>query len=352
MTVELDRRKVLRMLAAAPVVPGALSQLLFACNNKKNDAGAAGAPGEKAEPFGDQKPAEIPWNGKRRHYDLIDNLSFASLRNEGLLVDFGTSDYLKYTLGGWRTGWGRFFLRDGVAYTHVVGVTTRLYFPWDRSEDLVVRFRAKPFGGDFFSLYMNNKDVQRVDLTKSDWNTYSVKIPASKVVAGENYMLMRWNSTEKVAGENLAAAMDHIHVVPASRAEEGGVLPTQTTISGKARSGKDEAPALLLASGMTLSYWVQVPEDEPLLGFNLGLVDASSGSADMKVRVTARADGSQPAELLSKTLSGEGSFTPEGIDLAGLGGKVVRLDVEATSPSSSQARAALVQPALFTKPIP
>jgi len=145
-----------------------------------------------------------------------------------------------------------------------------------------------------------------------------VKIPGSTVGDGENYMLMRWDTTEKVAGENLAAAMDHIHVVPASRAEEGGVLPTQTTISGKARSGKDEAPALLLASGMTLSYWVQVPEDEPLLGFNLGLVDASSGSADMKVRVTARADGSQPAELLSKTLSGEGSFTPEGIDLAGL----------------------------------
>ena len=348
MKVDKDRRKVLRFLVAAPVVPGAVGAFLASCSGKKNEAGAA-KEGEVAKPFGGGEPVVIPWKGRFRHYGLIENLSFASLLNEGLLIDFGTTDYFKYTLGGWRSGWGRSFVREGVAYTHVTGVTTRVYFHRDEAEDLVIRFRAKPLGGKYFSLYMNNKPIQRVDLTKADWHTYSVKVPAAQVRKGENYMLLRWDGTAKVAGEDLAAGMDYIHVVPASRTEAGGVLPTHTAVAGKAKAGGDEAPALLLAAGTTLSYWMQVPDEESLLGFNVGLV--GEVGSDMSLKVTARTDDAAPAEIVSRTLTKDdaGKFRPESADLASLRGKVVKLDIAASSQAASNARVALVEPGLYVK---
>lgn len=348
MKVDRDRRKVLKLIAATPVLPGAVAGALASCSNKKNEAGAAEA-GKVAKPFGGGEPVVIPWKGKFRHYDLIENLSFASLKNEGLLIDFGTTDYFKYTLGGWRSGWGRSFVREGVAYTHVVGVTTRIYFHWDRSEDLVARFRAKPFGGKYFSLYFNNKPVQRVDITKNEWSTYPVKIPSSLVREGENYVLMRWDATDKIAGEDLAAAMDYIHLVPSALADRGGVLPTHNAVGGKARAGKDEAPALLLGAGMTLSYWMQVPDEPSLLGMSAGLLGEKP--PDMSLRITARADGAEPVELVSRTLGGAeaGTFRPEAAQLMALRGKVVRLDVEASSTTQGDARLALVEPGIYVE---
>ncbi|MBW2261977.1 MAG: sulfatase [Deltaproteobacteria bacterium] len=348
MKVDTDRRKVLRLFAAVPVMPGAVGAVLASCSSKKNEAGAA-EEGEVAKPFGGGEPVVIPWKGRFRHFGLIENLSFASLLNEGLLIDFGTTDYFKYTLGGWRTGWGRSFVRDGVAYTHVTGVTTRVYFHRASAEDLVVRFRAKPLGGKHFSLYMNNKPIQRVDLTKPDWHTYSVKIPSGQVRKGENYMLLRWNGTAKVAGEDLAAGMDYIHIVSAARADDGGVLPTHSAVAGKARAGGDEAPALLLAAGMTLTYWMWVPDEESLLGFNVGLVGKSP--ADMSLKVTAHTDGASPAEIVSRTVKAAeaGGFHPASADLAPFRGKVVKLDIEAFSTTASNARLALVEPGLYVK---
>jgi arylsulfatase A-like enzyme len=350
MTVDKERRRILRLLASAPLWPGAVIGVLASCKNK-NEAGAAGG-GKVAEPFGGGEPVEIPWKGKFLECDLVENLSFASLRNEGLLVDFGTTDYFKYALGGWRTGWGRSFIRDGVAYTHVTGVTTRLYFHWDRSEALVVRFRAKPIGGKYFSLYMNDKPVQKVDLTSNEWAVYSIEIPSSSVRAGENYLLLRWDATQKSAGEDLAGAMDYIHLLPASLSDRKSILPTHSAVGGKARAGKDEAPALLLAGGMSLGYWIEVPRDEPLFGFNLGLV--GKDAPEMSLKVSASTDGSGPVELFSRTIQGTeaGKFRPEGVDLSPLRGKVVRLDIAALSGAPTEARLALVEPGLYTKSPP
>jgi len=349
MTVDRQRRMVLKVLAAAPLAPGALAGLLASCSGRKNEAGAAGD-SLIGQPFGGGEPVEIPWKGKHRHFDLVDNLSFASLRNEGLLVDFGTTDHFKYTLGGWRTGWGRSLVRDGVAYTHVAGVTTRVYFHWARSEDIVVRFRARPFGGKYFSLYMNDRPIRKVDILKPEWETYPVDVAAASVRKGENYMLLRWDATVQEGGEDLAGAMDYIHILPASQTQKGGVLPTHTAVAGKVKSGGDEAPSLLLGAGMGLTYWLQVPRDEPLLGFTAGIV--GKGSPDMTLEVAACCDGAEPVRLVSRTFKGveAGKFRPEGVDLAAFRGKNVRIDLDASSAGSGDGRIALVGPGLYTKP--
>ncbi len=353
---DLDRRRILRLLATAPVMPGTIAGVIAACSGKKKGGEVLPAGGEAAKAFGEVKPHELPWKGMFRHFDLHEGISFASLRNEGLLVDFGTTDCFKYTLGGWRAGWGRSFARDGTSYTHVTGVTTRLFFHWDAQEEIVVRFRAKPFGGRYFSLYMNGKPVQKVDLAKSDWETYSVSVPAASVKAGENAMLLRWDATRTEAGEDLAGAMDWIHVLPSGAAAAGSssILPTQNEVVGKARSGSDEAAALLLAAGMGLTYWMDVPEAGPILGFNLGMVNQGRAAApDMELEVTARADGEQPVSLLSKRLKGSdaGRFEPVTADLLAFRGKVARLDVRARSQEPTEARVALVTPGVFVKPL-
>ncbi len=354
MTVDMDRRRVLGVLASVPIVPGAVASLLAACSGKKK-AGDQNASGStEVKPFGDVEPEQIPWKDMYRGYDMMDRINFASLKNEGLLIDLGTSDFFKYTLGQWRTGWGRSFVRDGVGYTHIVGVTTRLFFPWDKSEDLVIRFRAKPFAGTFFSLYLNEQAIQRVDLKSAQWETYSVSVPAKNVKAGENYMKFRWDRTENVAGEDLAAAMDYIHIVPATASDVGGVLPTHSTVVGKARAGKDEAPALLLASGMTLTYWLRVPEGQPMLGMNLGILPPAGGVAapDMSVTAVAFTDGVPASELISHSCQGAeaGTFSPRAADLSGMAGKVVRLDVSVDASAATDARVALVQPGIYVMP--
>lgn len=274
--------------------------------------------------------------------------------DQGLFIDFGTTDYFKYTLGGWRSGWGRSFIRDDVAYTHAVGTSSRIYFYLDGSRELAIQFRAKPFGSTFFSLYLNNKTIEKVDLKSADWATYSVNIPADRVKTGINYILIRWNRTENVAGEALAAAIDYIRILPGPDKAEGNPLPSHTAVSSELSSGENRTSTLLLAAGMSLGYYLQVPSDEPLLGFNLGMVgsDMDKPAVDMKLEVTAVTDNSEPRMLLSKTVkpSEIGKLFPVGIDLSALKDQVIRLDLSASTSADTKARLALVGPALYTKP--
>lgn len=343
--------------------------LLTSCGGKKASSGTPSVEAEtpifkallgKGEK---EKPVEepIPWQGRFKSYDLLQNLSFASLYGRGLLVDFGTSDFYKYTLGGWRTGWGRNRERDGVLYTHAVGDSARVYFPWNKQEDLLIRFRALRFGARFFSLYVNDKPVQKVKLTRANWQVYTAEVPAERVRAGENYMLFRWDRTRREGDENLAAGMDYIEILPrtavsadAGAAAESGPLPRQATITANVRSGEQEVSALMLAGGARLSYLLRVPAPKPQLGFNLGLVPdkAEAAPPDMTLEVEAVADGRGPVKLLSHTVRGTeaGAFSPLAADLGKLEGEVVRLELRVSAAAAGKARLALLGPALYVEP--
>ena len=348
-----------------------MTSLLASCGGEKASSGTPSAEADKPilkALLGDENeeedpPAEVvPWEGKFRAYDLLENVSFAHLLGAGLRIDFGTSDYYKYALGGWRTGWGRNRQRDGVLYTHAVGDSARIYFPWPKSEDLLIRFRLQRFGARFFSLYINNKDVQKVNLTRADWETYTAEVPAELIRAGENYMLLRWDRTSREGHESVAAGVDTIEILPRAAAEAdagagaagSGIPAGQAAITADIDSGKQRVSALVLPAGSRLSYLLQVPEKRPLLGFRLGIVPDKSEKAvsDMTLQVQAMADGREPAKLLSYTLKGKqaAEFAPVGVDLKALAGEVVRLELRVSSFASSRARLALLSPAIFVEP--
>ena len=343
------RRKVLRVLAATPLLSGTAAGLLGGC-----DGDSKGQAVEPA-PLAPVTPPEAPWAGRRVERGLVDHLNFASLHRDGLLIDFGSTDSFKYTFGGWRSGWGKHLERDGVAYTHATTATSRIHFHWDTQEALTVRFRLRREGSRFFSLYLNSKPVEKVDITRVDWTTYESTIPAELVKPGTNHMLLRWQSTTPAMGENVAAAVDFIHIAPKdTAAPKVEALPRHRSLVRNIGS----TPALLLAPGTTLSYWMVPPErGEPLLGFTAAPVarqeapaadGAPAGANPLKLTVTAHVDGDSPKELLSATVGGSAP-QPLAAPLTGFTGEAIRLDISVTGGAESTGRVALAEPAVYVR---
>ncbi|MGD8860723.1 MAG: sulfatase [Myxococcales bacterium] len=371
--VDEGRRKVLRLLATTPLLSGATVGLLGGCEGDsagESNQPAPGIPGSQRAKEGSDpaakspvQPREAPWAGRRAERSLIDQLSFASLSSAGgLLLDFGSTDSFKYTFGGWRSGWGKHVSRDGVSYTHATTTTSRIYFPWDKSEALKARFRIQRVASKFFSLYVNSKPVEKVDITRVDWTTYESTIPAELVQAGVNHVLLRWETTTPAMGEDVAAAVDYVHFAPVDApAPKESELPRHASLVGKV----GDSDALLLGAGTRLSYWMQVPEKgKPMLGFIAAPVasdDAGEGKSEAKPEakteanteakplslvVTAHRDGESPEELLTAEIGGT---APQALaaTLAGLTGEPVRLDL---SVRGSAGRVAVVEPTVYVEP--
>lgn len=370
MSGDRQRRKVLRILATAPFVPSAVAGFVAGCESDSKDApGQAAAEGQGASETAAPVQLEGPWKGKAVHHDLVEHLSFASLAKDGLWIDFGTTDAFKYTLGGWRTGWGRNLSHAGVDYTHAIGKSSRIYFHSDGAQDVVARFRIKRVGATFFSLYVNNEPVKKVDITKVDWHTYNAEVPASLLKKGINQILFRWEKTTKAMGEEVAAAVDHVHLAHAGRASE----KLSHASLAKQLKGKDgQTSALLLPAGATLSYWMQVPHGAPMLGFDALVLAGDSGAkadkapADkaaggpgdkaktsaagepMGVHVQVVADGAAPVTLIDETVEPGKTHKPLAAGLEKLSGQVVRLDVSAKT--GGKDKVALLKPSIYVNP--
>jgi arylsulfatase A-like enzyme len=332
------RRNVLRALAGVPLLPGVLAA---ACKKGEGERRVVELPGHEAGPgaateaaaaaAGPSEPVPassgLPWAGKFPEFDLSARVGFAVLRREGLWIDFGTTDAAKYTLGGWKTGWGRLHEREGVRYAHAVTTTSRVFFPWETAEELVVRIRIKRFGATYGSSYLNDQDVIRVDLPSDDWDVRTFRLPADKVQAGENQLMFRWSGTQDVAGEALAAAVDWIHIASAARAEAAAAAEplTQELVRGLPPGEANAPRALRVPMGGGLSYPLEVP-DEPS---ELGLVLAAAGPGNATLTVRAAADGAAPVELTREELAAGADPRPVSIDLTPLRGRVIRLDLAA-----------------------
>ncbi len=348
--VDKGRRQVVKLLAT---LPGA--GLLNACDDCSGDSSSEPANPANPEARGPVQPESAPWAGRRPERSLIDRLSFASLQRDGLLIDFGSTDSFKYTFGGWRSGWGRRVERDGVSYTHATTTASRVHFHWGRSEALEVRFRIQRVASTFFSLYVNGSPHERVDISRVDWTTYETTIPAEMVKEGVNHLLFRWETTTPAMGEDVAAAVDFIHIAPADAGSPSlEDLPRQASLLGNI----GESPALLLGAGTTLSYWMQVPgAGSPMLGFTAARVaaEASQGAAEpaepLSLTITAHVDGVLPAEIVAAEI---GDVQPETLagPLDALRNEAIRLDISVSGPEGTPDRVALVEPTLYVEPEP
>jgi choline-sulfatase len=310
----------------------------------------------KVEPAFATTPAAVPEDqpgkaqGMRAHLNLQNLVHLADVDQGGLFVDFGTPARMKYTIGHWKTGFGKDGADKGpetgraggdTTWTRV-GATGRVYMPLATMPSApgaarTLRFRLKPLGTKNMQLFVNGKQLPVVRLNEArTFASYDVEVPADVIVNGENQVMLRFGGTSKVDGEDVAAELDYIRVlpsaVPAAAAVQPGaqpgtqpaadtaVLPAYADLVQDVSIGSVKRRALALRAPATLSYYVEVP-DQAQLSLRVGQSEGTGAVA--KVRI--QAEGGEAEEVFTQTLKAE--WQDQLVPLARFAHRVVRLDL-------------------------
>jgi choline-sulfatase len=314
-----------------------------ACNEPAPAAPTAPEP-PKAEPAFAATPAAVPADqpgssqGMRAHLNLLNLAHLADVDQGGLFLDFGTPARMKYTIGHWKTGFGKDGSDNGVTYTHV-GSTGRVYLPLTADSAHTLRFRIKPIGTQNMQLFVNGKSLPVVKLSGSAFASYDVEVPANVIQPGENQLLMRFGGSTKVDGEDVAAAIDYIRVLPSpgagaaaadpsAAAASDEALPTYDKLVQDLTIGSIKRRALVLRAPASLSYYVDVPE-QASLSFRVGQSQGSGARA--KVRV--QPEGGAEETIFDQPLNA--AWQDQVISLARFAHTLVRLDFAAEGDNAS-----------------
>lgn len=288
----------------------------------------------------DTVPSDQPGHGRtlRAHLNLLNLAHMADVYQDGLFIDFGTPARNKYTVGNWRTGWGKDGVENGVPYSYVASNAGRVYLPLPTDRAVKLVFRLKAIGTGMMQLYLNNKPLPATPVRKGEgFATYEVKVPRKLVKEGENYLLLRLGDTVKRNGEEVSVAVDYLHVVPDSVAGSGadgpvyaksgtatdsvganerlpryGRLVQDVELSGTRRK------ALELAAPGTLSFHVHVPKDA-----QLSLRAGAPSGTGLTAKVTVTPEHGSARTIWEKPLSG--SWQDATVSLAEYAGQVVKL---------------------------
>jgi choline-sulfatase len=298
-------------------------------------------------------PAAVPEDqpgkgqGMRAHLNLQNLVHLADVDQDGLFVDFGTAARMKYTIGQWKTGFGKDGVdKDGtgndVTWTRV-GSTGRVYLPLVPGAARTLRFRLKPLGTQNLQLFIAGKPLPVVRLAGAHgFANYDVEIPAELIANGETQVLLRFGGTSKVDGEDVAAAIDYIRVLPggaapvaaadpgatpaanaapaAPAATDDASLPYFATLVQDVTVGSAKRRALVQRAPMVLSYYVDVPEHASL---SLRVGQAAGSGATAKVRI--QPEGGDAQLLLDQPLKGD--WHEQVISLESFAHQIVRLDL-------------------------
>jgi arylsulfatase A-like enzyme len=292
------------------------------------------------------EPLTDPREGFDVRLDLADHLHLADVEHQGLFIQFGTPARNKYTLGNWRTGWDRDDVEDGRPFTWVGGSPTRMYLHLDRPSQLRIGFRARPNRSDRFSLYVNDHAIERLDLP-SGWSEQWLTVDAAHTIAGENAIKLIHQTTSGAR----AFALEWMRIVAGPEAPatgEGFAAPTLAALRRRVTIDDRELPALVLRAPGRLSWFLELPP-AATLGFSLGLTAGEAAAA--RVRVTDAIDG-EPHEVYQADLTAAPAWRNGQIDLAGSGGRVVRIDleVEARGEGSELPTVAFATPSIMSRP--
>ena len=267
------------------------------------------------------RPAQAA--GLVMQHDLLELSHLADIDHHGLFIDFGGPARHKYTVGNWNSGW----LSDGadgdVSFTNV-GETGRVYFPMTEPGHVTLRFQMKPVGSHRMQLFVNGRAQEGVVLTDGDqFRTYDVRVSADRLHRGENYLLLRFGGTSPVNGENVAAQMASIRVIPGEPTEDESFAPPQwDTLVSAVELGGVERQALAFRAPTTLSYYLEVPQTGRLV-FGVG---AEGDVANLMARVHVTPEGGETNEIFHA--HPQTHWDDQALSLDGYAGQVVRLDLE------------------------
>ncbi len=279
-------------------------------------------------------------------FALRDHLHLADVDHHGQYLEFGSAARFKYTLGGWRSGWGADVEEQGTTFTWATASPARVYFHLEQATPFTLIFRARRGAADRFSVYVNDQPLTRVDLSEG-WSEQRVAVDVAKARAGENSLKLVHSGRDE--GTN-AFALDSIRVVPgAGEPATGGdfVAPTADSLLRSVSVGGQERPSIVLRTPARLAWFVQVPEGASL-GLGSGLVEGSSAV----VRVHATDASTGRAERLHRVelaQSGAGAgWRDDVVDLGAYGGKVARIEVDVEA-EGGVAEVALAAPAILAR---
>lgn len=272
-------------------------------------------------------PSDQPGASKahRAHLNLLNLTHLADVHHHGLFVDFGTPARAKYTVGGWRTGWGEDGGEGDDRFTYLASTTGRVYLPIDEKGPVTLRFRLKPVGTDGMMLFLNNHQLPSVEFDKGKkLATYDVEVPAEHVVEGENYLLLRPGSTKKVAGEAVSLAVESLRVIPGHDVEDpaGVQLPRAGSLVADHEVAGQKQRSLSVRAPTRLSWHVQVPRDAKL-SFRAAAPEPKGGKVRGKVRIVA--PGGKAREVFSAKLGS--AWLQKVVSLQPWAGRVVRVDL-------------------------
>lgn len=295
---------------------------LTACEKKTDAAAEATAAGDR--------PADQPnvFKDYTTHLDLWEHAHLAEVHHRGLYIEFGTPARQKFTYGDWRSGWGK----DGSAnvdrFTYASAEPSRVYFRAEKSEALTLRVRLKPVGTGVVTAYLNGEALPATRLSGNEFKDYDIAVPAERVQVGENRLLFRFGGTSLLNGEQVAAAVASIRVIPGSEANPGTAAdysaPHYSELRTETAVGSVQRRALAVPSPTSLSFYLDVPAGG-FLGFGVGVTgDTPKGG---KASVVVTPEGGAAQELFNAELSS--SWKDKVVSLEPFAGKIVRIELRA-----------------------
>ena len=308
-------------------------------------------PAEPGAAAKDPAAKGTPWAGTTRVVDLMGSLHLADIDHHGEFVDFGTAARYKYTLGGWMSGWDNDTAINGVAFTWATKSPSRMYFSLPEATDLSFEFRVKKGGVESFSVYLNDKPLQRVSMKGGDWENHTVTATAEQAKAGENYFKLVFQDTDKTVGGSKASfAVDYLRIVPKGvDTPEKFDPPHLANLKQTFAISDKERDALILTAPTTVSYHVDIPSGAAFCAA-ISAVEADDAQKDRNLSFKLRAvpaDGGEPKDLYSGKFSNPG-WKEEMIELAGVEGKLARIDLIVDGDPG--ARLAVGDPAIRLRP--
>ncbi|MGE5184054.1 MAG: sulfatase [Acidobacteriota bacterium] len=320
-------RRVLVVAFVLPVVGacGKSSKEPAAAEPKAADVtpGAPAVPGNKAAQAVD-RPAAPPARAAARGpehavYSLVDNRLSAHLdRGGGLLVNAGSAGFAKYVrignvMKGAKKSWELRQSEGDIKVARITGKSGSVFVPLTGAQAgrTTVRLRAFAKDAETISLRVNDHKDVNGKLDKG-WSTAELSVPAGELVEGENTLAV----FAKSSGLEVAWIQVGGQTAPAD--------------DGATRFYEPSSKALLLPKAGGLTYFVAIPDKAKLAG------DLADGNCQVSVLATGE-DG--------QTVEGKLVGTGSAVDLAALGGKAARLDLEGAGCAETQlANAALVVP--------
>lgn len=304
--------------------------VLMACGGREDAAGTT-------------QPASTPGGGiegHEVHEAMLDQAHLVDVDHQGLFIDFGTPAQTAYTFGDFRSGWGRQGADGDTTYAFV-GQRGRIYFHADSTDQHVVRVRIKPIGTSAMTPYINNEQLQSVQLgAQGSFNDVDIVLPAGKVRVGENYLLLTFGGVTPVQGADVAAAVDSVRVVHGTSVPAGEyAAPVYESRVRNASIGGAARRAFVARRPTTASWYVHVPQGGRL-GFGVGF----DGQGTAPVKVFATAEGIGRTQLFAHAANG--TWKDANVDLSRFAGHPVRLELVAEG--SGAGLVAWSQPSIYT----